>query len=98
MKSTMPGEDQMIKGQQELTAGLKDIFAVLNNWLTTVEVNIEPGNTLWNIAEKQLGNGQRWREIYIMNLDRIWNAQDKHHGTQGPDMIYSGNTIRILAI
>ncbi len=93
----MPGEDQLIKGRQELDAGLKDIYAVFNNYLTTTVIPVEKGDTLWNLAVKFLGDGQRWREIYFLNLDRLQIAWDKHHATMSPNLIYSGDNIRIFS-
>jgi nucleoid-associated protein YgaU len=34
---------------------------------TTVTYVVVYGDTFWNIATKQLGNGQRWREIRDLN-------------------------------
>jgi len=31
---------------------------------------VEDGDSLWRIAERQLGDGQRWREIYALNRGR----------------------------
>jgi DNA-binding SARP family transcriptional activator len=31
---------------------------------------VQPGDSLWRIAEKKLGSGFRWREIYRLNRDR----------------------------
>lgn len=32
---------------------------------------VQSGDSLWSIAEKILGNGARWREIYNLNKDKI---------------------------
>jgi len=94
----MPGEDELIRGQQNLAAGLKDIMKVFNNFITTTEVRVDKGDTLWKLAEKHLGNGQRWREIFFINLDKIFKKQEIHHGLVGtPDLIYEGDTMRILS-
>lgn len=34
---------------------------------------VQKGDCLWNIAKKRLGNGNRWREIYDLNRDKISN-------------------------
>lgn len=54
-----------------------------------VTVSKWPGgtSTLWDIAERHLGSGYRWREIYNMNRDKINN----------PDLIYPGQRLRIPA-
>ncbi len=43
------------------------------------------GDCLWNIAKKLLGNGNRWREIYNLNRDKITN----------PNLIYPGQVLTI---
>lgn len=41
------------------------------------------GDCLWSIAKKQLGNGNRWQEIYNLNRDKIKN----------PNLIYPGQVL-----
>lgn len=41
------------------------------------------GDTLWNIAKKNLGNGARYNEIYNLNKDKIKN----------PNLIYPGQVL-----
>lgn len=41
------------------------------------------GDCLWNIAKKQLGSGERWREIYNLNRNKI----------QSPNLIYPGQVL-----
>ena len=36
----------------------------------TIEVTVERGDTLWSIAERHLGAGERWREIAELNRGR----------------------------
>lgn len=35
------------------------------------QYEVQPGDTLWDIAEKTTGDGNRWREIYQNNSDQI---------------------------
>ncbi len=53
--------------------------------MTTVIHTVQRGDTLWGIAEKYLGSGRRWREIYEANTDSIRN----------PNVIYPGQQIKI---
>jgi len=34
---------------------------------------IKKGDTLWKIAEKELGSGHRWRYLFELNKDKIKN-------------------------
>ncbi|SHE62363.1 LysM peptidoglycan-binding domain-containing protein [Clostridium fallax] len=43
------------------------------------------GDTLWHLAKKYLGNGNRWPEIYNINKDKIKN----------PNIIYNGQVLKI---
>ena len=47
---------------------------------------VKPGDTLWAIAKKTLGDGSRWREIYNNNVDVIG---------KDPNLIRPGQVLRI---
>ena len=47
---------------------------------------VKPGDTLWAIAKKTLGDGARWREIYNNNADVIG---------EDPNRIFPGQVLRI---
>lgn len=47
---------------------------------------VKPGDTLWAIAKKTLGDGARWREIYNNNVDVIG---------KDPNLILPGQVLRI---
>ena len=44
---------------------------------------VEPGDTLFGIAAEQLGDGDRWPEIFALNRDQIGN----------PDLIFPGQVL-----
>ncbi len=46
---------------------------------------VAKGDTLWNIAKKNLGNGARYTEIYNLNKDKIKN----------PNLIYPGQVLTL---
>ncbi|MGE4357783.1 MAG: OmpA family protein [Candidatus Omnitrophota bacterium] len=39
--------------------------------VSTREYTVKKGDTLWKIAERELGSGHRWRYIYELNKERI---------------------------
>ena len=41
---------------------------------------VKSGDCLWNIAKKQLGDGNRWKEIHNLNLVKISNPNLIHAG------------------
>lgn len=45
---------------------------------------VEPGDTLWSIAKRFLGNGDAWPTLWD------WNP-----AVRDPDLIYPGQLIRI---
>ena len=55
----------------------------------TITVTVKSGDCLWALAQKYLGNGARYKEIYNLNKATI----NKHHG--GPNMIWPGDHLRI---
>lgn len=50
------------------------------------EYTVQGGDSLWDIARKQLGDGSRWGEIYKMNAEAI--------GTN-PDLIMPGTNLQM---
>lgn len=54
----------------------------------TVEHRVRRGETLWSIAQKELGAGRRYKEIYDLNRDVM---------VKGPSFLTAGWTLRIPA-
>ncbi len=50
-------------------------------------VTVQPGFTLWGIAEGQLGDGIRYVQVFEANKDKI----------RDPDLIYPGQVFTIPA-
>ncbi|MGH3425354.1 MAG: LysM peptidoglycan-binding domain-containing protein, partial [Nocardioidaceae bacterium] len=44
-------------------------------------------DSLWDIAERMLGDGRRWTDLFELNKDRL---QDDGHRLQDADLIYPG--------
>ncbi|MDO4269172.1 MAG: LysM peptidoglycan-binding domain-containing protein, partial [Eubacteriales bacterium] len=49
------------------------------------DYTVQKNDSLWKIASRQLGNGERWNEIYTANRDRI----------QNPNLIQVGQILNI---
>ncbi|MBF0122837.1 MAG: OmpA family protein [Candidatus Omnitrophica bacterium] len=48
---------------------------------STREYTIQPNDSLWKIAEKEMGNSKRWQYLYELNKDRIANPNKLKKGT-----------------
>lgn len=91
------GEKVTVKGGENLSAEEREkvILAVGNvEGVAEVEADleaeptfhtVEKGDTLWAIAEKTLGNGARYKEIF----------EAKKPMLKDPDLIYPGQNLRI---
>ena len=53
--------------------------------VTTKEYVVQKNDSLWKIAQRELGGGHRWKYLYELNKDRIKN----------PDKLKAGTTIII---
>ena len=91
------GEKVTVSGGENLSAEDREkvILAVGNvEGVAEVEADldndpsfhtVEKGDTLWAIAEKTLGNGARYKEIFEANKPML----------KDPDLIYPGQKLRI---
>jgi nucleoid-associated protein YgaU len=95
---TVPTEDRILQAQQKIGEGLSELIEVLGPALPLTTIEVRPGHTLWDIAFHLHGNGQRWRELFVLNLDQIITLQTVHRAAYhtSPDLIYSGQKLRIL--
>ncbi len=85
------------QGVKWFSDGLKAIVASMGNALTLREVAVEPGSTLWSIAEKELGDGKRWKEVYLLNIVQMTKDQVSKGRIPTPELIYPGQTVKLWA-
>jgi outer membrane protein OmpA-like peptidoglycan-associated protein len=50
--------------------------------VSTKEYTIKKDDSLWNIAQKELGSGHRWKYLYEINKDKIKNPNRLRVGTK----------------
>lgn len=65
---------------------------VRNRGTEAVEVVVEPGDTLWGIAEEELGDGTKYPEVYEASRD---TEQPGGARLTDPDLIYPGWTVTV---
>ncbi len=49
--------------------------------VSTRDYTIQANDSLWKIAQKEMGNGNRWKNLYELNKDRIKNPNKLKKGT-----------------
>ncbi len=49
--------------------------------VSTKEYTIQPNDSLWRIAQREMGNGNRWQYLYELNKDIIKNPNKLKKGT-----------------
>ena len=59
--------------------------ALIDPYNGFAQYTVEPGDTLSSIAERFLGDADRWRAIFQANRDRI----------EDPDLIFAGQVLRV---
>lgn len=64
---------------------------------------VKEGDTLWDIAEKTLGSGGKWKTIYKLNMMIIentaklhWAAVGLNRGSQNGRWIFPGTKLRLV--
>lgn len=65
-------QDRIIEETKSITGDIKATFK---------EYEIQKGDTLWGIAEREYGNGRQWKRIYDFNKDVIANPDRPKRGT-----------------
>lgn len=65
--------------------------------MTVKTIVIQPGETLWAIAARELGDPSLWRMLYSHNYKIISQEQSKRgcRHLQGPNWIYPGTELEI---
>ncbi len=73
-ETTESGEKKVVEeSKEEMTNEIK---------VSTKEYTVKPNDSLWKIAETQMGSGHRWKYLYELNKDRIKNPNKLKAGTK----------------
>jgi 5'-nucleotidase len=48
---------------------------------STKEYTVQANDSLWKIAQKEMGNSKRWQYLYELNKDRIKDPNKLKKGT-----------------
>lgn len=65
---------------------ITDGTQIAQNDAAASHYTVQKGDSLWNIAKNNLGDGTKWQEIYQLNQNSIG---------QNPDLIYPGTDIQL---
>ncbi len=76
----MPEEAKAVEEGKFVQEVKKDLESEVR--VSTKEYTIQKDDTLWKIAERELGDGNRWKHIYEVNKDRIKNPNKLRAGTR----------------
>ncbi len=75
----IPEEAQKIEDNKYIKEETEKVEGAVK--VSTKEYTIQKNDSLWKIAEKELGNGNRWKYLYELNKDRIKNPDKLKAGT-----------------
>lgn len=86
------GDEPVGIGPSKAGADDGDTVDVTNSGKAAAEVVVEPGDTLWGIAEEELGDGTKYPEVFEAS-----RATDQPGGERltDPDLIYPGWTVTV---
>ncbi|MEV0892995.1 LysM peptidoglycan-binding domain-containing protein [Promicromonospora sp. NPDC050262] len=86
------GDEPVGIGPSKAGADDGDTVDVTHSGKAAAEVVVEPGDTLWGIAEEELGDGTKYPEVFEAS-----RATDQPGGERltDPDLIYPGWTVTV---
>ncbi|MFI2361433.1 LysM peptidoglycan-binding domain-containing protein [Promicromonospora sp. NPDC019610] len=86
------GDDPVGIGPSKAGPDDREAVDVTNSGKAAAEVVVEPGDTLWGIAEEELGDGTKYPEVFEAS-----RATDQPGGERltDPDLIYPGWTVTV---
>ena len=68
-----PEKEKIVEEKESIESEVK---------VSTKEYTVQPKDSLWKIAEKELGSGHRWKTLYELNKDKIKNPKKLRVGTK----------------
>jgi outer membrane protein OmpA-like peptidoglycan-associated protein len=70
--AVIPEDAQKLEEGKYITETQENVESAVK--VSTKEYTVKKGDSLWKIAEKELGSGHRWQYLYELNKDRIKNS------------------------
>jgi nucleoid-associated protein YgaU len=64
--------------------------------MRVVKHTVREGDTLWALAEKHLGSGQRWRDLFLMNAPLLTFKHGESPEKVGPNFIFPGDELFLV--
>jgi len=86
LQQQTPEQNQLAQGTDQTSPGQPTDQAVAS---PEANYTVQRGDNLWNIAQKNLGDGSKWTEIYKMNADTLGS---------NPDLIFSGTELKLPGV
>lgn len=64
--------------------------------MKTKKITVKPGDTLWSLAQTHLKDGQRWRDLFLMNAPLMVFKHGNDPNLVGPNFVYDGDELFIV--
>lgn len=64
--------------------------------MRTKKITVKQGDTLWSLAEAHLKDGQRWRDLFLMNAAIMVFKHGNEPTKVGPNFVYEGDELYVI--
>jgi nucleoid-associated protein YgaU len=59
-------------------------------------IKVKEGDTLWSLAQAHMGDGQRYKELFLINATTMVMDRENAPDKIGPNFIYDGDELFVL--
>jgi nucleoid-associated protein YgaU len=60
------------------------------------KIKVKKGDTLWSLAQAHMGDGQRYKELFLINATTMVMDRENPPDKIGPNFIYDGDELFVL--